>query len=123
MQTISYNKSKKKKLIEELLFKIENLNYYIVLRNDFKNKNFMRKYRIIDKKDAKAILNKISIDNLFSIEYDDNVIKYGPEEVIIFHIDCKLIDFHGEENKVKVYVKIKNKENNMPVISLHECEK
>lgn len=58
-----------------------------------------------------------------SIEFDNEVIKYGLEEVVIFHIECKLVDFHGDENDVKVYVKIKNKENNMPVISFHECER
>ncbi len=123
MQIISLSKSNKKKLIDELLLKIEELNFHIVYRDDSKNKDFMRKFKIVDKKGAREILKKISIDNLQSIEYDDEVIKYGLEEVVIFHIECKLIDFHGDENNVKVYVKIKNKENDMPVISLHECER
>lgn len=123
MQVISYSKSDQKKLIDELLVKINKLDYYIVYRDDNKNKDFMKKYRIVNKKGAQEILKKISIDNLISIEYDDEVIKYGLEELFIFHIECELIDFHGEENTVKVYVKIKNKENNMPVISFHECER
>ena len=82
----------------------------------------MYKYRIINKKGAQEILKKISIDNLINIEYDDDVIQYGTEEVVIFHVDCLLKDFHGNENNVKVYIKIKNKKYNMPVISLHECE-
>ena len=82
----------------------------------------MYKYRITNEKGAQEILKKISINNLMSVEYDDDVIQYGPEEVIIFHINCVLMDFHGDEKEVKVYVKIKNKKENIPVISLHECK-
>lgn len=49
MQIISLSKLDKIKIINELLLKIESLNFYIVLREDSKNKDFMRKYRIIDK--------------------------------------------------------------------------
>ena len=122
MQVISYSKSKKKKLVEELLIKINKLDFHIVYREDQKNKNFMKKYRIIDKKGALKVLEKISFYNLQSIEYDNDVLKYGSEEVVILYVYCELIDFHGDLNNIKVYVKIKNKENNLPVISFHECE-
>ena len=122
IQVISLSQSQKKKLIDELLIHIDNLNYYIVNRSDLKNKEFMYKYRITNEKGAQEILKKISINNLMSVEYDDDVIQYGPEEVIIFHINCVMKDFHGDEKEVKVYVKIKNKKENIPVISLHECK-
>lgn len=123
MQQISLSESSKKKLIDDLLLKIENNNFHVVFRENSKNKDFMRRFRIVDKEGVKEILKKISVDNLQSVEFDNEVIKYGLEELFIFHIECELIDFHGEENTVKVYVKIKNKENDMPVISLHECER
>ena len=123
MQQISLSESSKKKLIEDLLLKIENNSFHVVFRENSKNKDFMRRFRIVDKEGVKEILKKISVDNLQSVEFDNEVIKYGLEEVVIFHIECSLTDFHGEVNNVKVYVKIKNKENDMPVISLHECER
>ena len=122
IQNITLSQSQKKKLIDELLINIKNLNYHIVNRADLKNKLFMSKYRIINEKGTQIILEKISINNLISVEYDDDVIQYGTEEVVIFHIDCKLTDYHGDDNEVKVYVKIKNKKDNIPIISLHECD-
>lgn len=112
--------SQKKKLINELLLKIDNLDYRIIKdRSDQKNKIFMKNFKINDEIDAKPILNKISVDNFLSYEFDYDTLKYGPEKVAKFIVECKLVDFNGIEQNVEVYVKIKNKEHNMPVISFH----
>lgn len=58
IQVITLSQSQKKKLIDELLVHIENLNYHIVNRSDLKNKSFMYKYRIVNEKGAQEILKK-----------------------------------------------------------------
>ena len=69
------------------------------------------------------ILSKISSNNFVSIETDNDSLKYGIEPVIIFHVNCNLINFHGEEENVIVYVKIKNCDDMIVTISLHKCER
>ena len=123
MKEITLTPSQKKELINELLIKIDRLDYHIVTgRREPKNDIFMAEYRINDKEDAKPILSKISVDNFLSYEFDHETDRFGTEKVAKFIVECELINIHGIEENVEVYVKIKNKEHDMPVISFHISE-
>ena len=57
------------------------------------------------------------------IDDDRNKDEYGEGPIAIFKISKKLINFHGEIEVVKIYIKIKLLENKIiPIISFHEAE-
>lgn len=118
---IELSKSQINDLVSWLLDKI-NKNEFSIVRRD-KNNNFMFTYRLNQQSVKEKILSNISSSNFISEEYDYETIKYGKEKVAIFIVDCNLINFHGEEKCLKVYVKIKERKDKLVTISLHEAEK
>lgn len=118
---IDLSKSQIKELVLFLLSMI-NDNKFIIVRRD-KNNMFMIKYRLDKDSVRDYILSKISVDNFIGEEFDNDTLRYGSEKVAIFYVECKLIDFHGNDNNVTVYVKIKEKKDNLVTISIHEKER
>ena len=117
MKEINNSKSNIKKIVSDLHKIINNDKFTIVLRD--KNKRFILNYRL-GKRNIKEILMSISEDNFVIEEFDNNTLKYGPETVVIFVLNKNLIDIHGFEKNVEIYIKIKLKKENLPVISIHE---
>ena len=120
MNVIKNSKSNIKRIVDNILSKIYNDEFVIIPRD--KNKEFMMYYRLT-KKDIKQILCCISIGTYISEEFDSDTLKYGPETVVIFIVERTLVNINGEESSVRIYIKIKNKEDKVPVISIHEAEK
>lgn len=99
-----------------------------IRKNDFiiipreKNNSFIMKYNLfkIDK------IKKILLDlKEFDFRYEDDdkeFKKYGDEKVVVFIKKEKLRDLNYKECNVKIYIKIKMKKNNIPIISFHESE-
>lgn len=117
LKEINNSKSNIKKIVSNLHKIINNDKFTIVLRD--KNKRFILKYRL-SKKNIKKILISISEDNFVIEEFDNDTLKYGLETVVIFVLNKNLIDIHGFEKNVEIYIKIKLKKENLPVISIHE---
>lgn len=113
------SKSKIKEIIKNIHYLVINDKFIIINRE--KNMNFIYKYRL-NSKMIKNILLHININNYVKEEFDNDTLKYGIETVIIFIVSTRLIDFHGILNQVRVYIKIKLKENFIPVISIHEAK-
>ena len=110
-----------KELVGWLKQKINNNEYTIIRRE--KNNRFLTKYRLDNSLVKEKVLLKISENNYISEEFDYETLKYGTEKVAKFIVECKLIDFHGEESIVNVYVKIKENIDCLATISIHESEK
>lgn len=103
------------KEIKELVSKN---NFIIVPREE--NENFLMKYNLTDKNKIKKILLDLK-ESDFKYEDDDiESLKYGTEKVVIFIKEEKLRDLNYKEHTVKIYIKIKMKENKLPIISFHE---
>lgn len=118
---LKLSKKEIRDLVEFLLTKINNDEYRIVPRE--KNILFMHQYRLDQAILKSKVLSKISVDNFVSEEFDNDTIKYGVEKVAIFNVQCELIDFHGVDKSLKVYVKIKEKTDMLIMISVHEAER
>ena len=95
---------------------------FIIIKSE-KNDLFIRNYRLCKKEIKDKILSKISTDNFISEEFDIDTLKYGNEKVAIFYVECKLVDFHGIEKNIIVYLKIKERIDNLITISIHEKER
>lgn len=102
------------KEIKELVSK----NKFIIVPRE-ENVNFLMKYNLTDNNKIKKILLDLK-ESDFKYEDDDiESIKYGTEKVVIFIKKEKLRDLNYKEHTVKIYIKIKMKENNLPIISFH----
>ena len=53
---------------------------------------------------------------------DVNYLIYGPENLVVCKKQFDLIDMYGRSKRENVYIKIKLKDNVLPVISFHEDE-
>ena len=112
--------SKKKELVNNLLEHIQKSDFTIIMTK--KNKQFIMEFKLDKPKIIEKVLNKISVDTLYSYEFDKDTAKYGVGYVIIFIYDVELIDKYGDEQVVNVYVKFKETENNIPVLSVHRSK-
>ena len=112
--------SKKKELVNNLLEHIQKSDFTIIMTK--KNKQFIMEFKLDKPKIIEKVLNKISVDTLYSYEFDKDTAKYGVGYVIIFIYDVELIDKYGDEQVVNVYVKFKEAENNIPVLSVHRSK-
>ena len=112
--------SKKKELVNNLLEHIQKSDFTIIMTK--KNKQFIMEFKLDKPKIIEKVLNKISVDTLYSYEFDKDTAKYGVGYVIIFIYDVELIDKYGDEQIVNVYVKFKETEKNIPVLSVHRSK-
>ncbi len=101
------------KLINE---KIKSSNYVVVPRD--KNDFFINKYMLDKAKINEMLLLLKEEDMQYELE-DKEDSKYGPENLIVFKKQYELIDFYGNNKSEIVYIKIKMKENVLPIISFH----
>ena len=82
----------------------------------------MRRFRL-NYSAIKDILLSLEHSSFVRIDDDRNKDEYGEGPIAIFKISKKLINFHGEIEVVKIYIKIKLLENKIiPIISFHEAE-
>lgn len=106
--------------VDKVIKAIKNNGFIIEDRP--KNKIFIRRFRL-NPSSIKKILLKLNASSLYKIDDDRNKDYYGDEPVVFFILDEKLVNFHGEDEKVKIYIKIKLYEDDIvPVISFHEAE-
>ncbi len=112
--------SKLNELIKSLMEKIINLNFVIIPTE--KNRRLMTMYKMNKEKSRDLILSKISKDNFVSYEFDRDTDKYGVGYVLIFIFDCNLINVFGETVTLKIYVKIKDSKDALPILSMHESK-
>ena len=117
---VSLTDSKKKELVTKLLEHINKLDFILILTK--KNKSFIMEFNLNKEQIRDYVLSKISIDNLQSYEFDIDTEKYGVGYVIIFIYDVELTDIYGDTQIVNVYVKFKETDNNIPVLSVHRSE-
>ncbi len=90
---------------------------YLIIPRD-KNIDFIIRFKL-DKNNIKSMLLSLSKENiLYQIEDRDNL-KYGNEPLVVFKRNYKLTDMYGREKQINVYIKIKYKENMLPIISFH----
>ena len=109
----------KKIYITHILKLIKDDKYNIILRE--KNKVFIYKYKLNKEKIKKILLSLTEDDIQYELE-DKEYVKYGNEKLIVFKKDIKLLDFYGSEI-TRIYIKIKKKENELPIISFHDSER
>lgn len=82
----------------------------------------MRKFRL-NPTTIKNILLNLDYSSFVKLDDDKNKDEYGEGPIIIFLINKSLINFHGESEEVKIYIKLKLLENKIiPIISFHEAE-
>lgn len=70
----------------------------------------MRRFRL-NHSAIKIILLKLDYSSFVKIDEDRNKEQYGDGPIIIFLVKKELINFHGETEEVKIYIKIKLVEN------------
>ena len=63
---------------------------------------------------------KLETEDIVDIVNDIYYLKYGKEKLLIFIKEYILVDIYGKDKKVKVYIKIKLRDNFLPIISFHE---
>ena len=96
-------------------------NFKIIRRD--KNIDFIRKYRL-NKEKIQEILLDLTEEDFYKEGKEKDEEKYGTVPVIIFIKDQLLVDFNGNDNVVKIYIKLKvYGEYKIPVISFHQSEK
>ena len=87
--------------------------------NRKKNIEFRKKYVLIREK-IKTMILKLETEDIVDIVNDIDYLNYGKEKLLIFIKEYILVDIYGKDKKVKVYIKIKLKDNFLPIISFHE---
>ena len=94
------------------------------ISNRIKNNEFRRRYRFKNKSCFKPILLDLTCDDFNKCDVEEQPDLYGEGAIYVFIKGCKLINFTGEEEHQKVYIKIKipNIEGDLPIISFHVCE-
>ena len=83
-----------------------------------KNKYFDNRFKlnINDKKNMFLMLDKNDMKYLVK---EKDFIRFGNGLLFVFKKNYKLIDLYGRERNECLYIKIKNNENNLPIISFH----
>ena len=99
------------------LHSLVNNDKYVLIPRD-KNKDFINRFKL-DNKDIKKMLLSLSKENILYQVEDRDYLKYGSEPLIVFEKKYKLIDMYGRDHVVSVYIKIKFKDNILPIISFH----
>ena len=96
--------------------KIKAKNYIIIPRD--KNEYFINKYMLDKSKIDKMLLLLREEDIQYELE-DNDYLKYGPENLIVFKKEYELTDFYGNNKREVIYIKIKMKDKALPIISFH----
>ena len=108
------------KIITDFKTAIMNNDFEIVKRE--KNNYFIRRFRL-NKSKIRHILLNLNETDFNKIDEELNSDLYGNGQIIIFLTNKKLTNFHGYDENVKVYIKVKLNENEIvPLISFHEAE-
>ncbi len=113
---ISTGVSVSKVVTDEIIYKIEKYDFIVIPRE--KNVDFFRKYR----------LNKTKVREMKWQDYVDEVedydgFKHGLDFLVIFEKEVKLTNFHGVDEYITIYVKVKNVEGRkVPVVSFRKSE-
>ena len=108
-------------ITNEIKEKIENYDFIVIPRD--KNKDFKRMYRLNNSKIREILMSLTSHDYVEQVtDYDR--LEHGCDPLVIFEKDVKLTNFHGVDEWVTIYVKIKDVEGKrVPVISFHKSER
>lgn len=97
-------------------------NNDFIISDRSKNKQFMRKFRL-NHYAIKNILLNLEHSSFIRIDNDRSKEEYGEDPIVIFKISKNLVNFHGENEEVKIYIKLKLLVNKIiPIISFHEAE-
>lgn len=102
--------------MQEIKEKIKSDNFNVIQRD--KNEFFINKY-LLEKSKIKNMLLLLKEEDMQYELKDKEYLKYGPENLIVFKKQYELIDMYGIKKSEEVYIKIKMKENILPIISLH----
>ena len=118
-------KISEKVILENVLYirdKVEKDEFYIVHRD--KNTAFRRKFKFIKISDYKKVLLNLNVNDYVKSSYEEEPEEHGKGSIHIFLKEDTLYNFHGEKEKVKIYIKIKipDEEESLPIISFHEDE-
>jgi len=107
-------------ITNEIKEKIANYDFIVIPRD--KNKDFLRMYRL-NKTGVREILMSLNRHDYVSQVTDYDELEHGCDPLLIFEKDVKLTNFHGVDEWVTIYVKIKDVEGErVPVISFHKSE-
>lgn len=107
-------------ITNEVKNKIKNYDFKVVHRS--KNKNFYRKYRLNDG-EVRKILLKLNPNDYVGMVEDYDEANHESGLLIIFKKEETLINYHGVEEDVVIYIKMKDVEGKrVPIISFHESE-
>lgn len=112
----NYTKEEQSQILEELKFHLRQNTFYIVPRD--KNCDFMRTFSL-NKSKVRDLLLEMKEENFCNKTLDRN----QNDMLVIFKFETELINFYGETEKIKIYVKYAEKtKGKIPVISFHEDE-
>ena len=107
-------------ITNEIKEKIANYDFIVIPRD--KNKYFLRMYRL-NKTGVREILMSLNRHDYVEQVTDYDRLEHGCDPLVIFEKDVKLTNFHGVDEWVTIYVKIKDVEGKrVPVISFHKSE-
>ena len=82
----------------------------------------MQEYMLNKTRAKELVLSKISQENFVSYEFDRDLNNYGVGYVMIFIYDCELKNYSNQMRKIQIYVKIKDVDDSLPVLSMHESK-
>jgi len=102
--------------MKEIKEKIKIDKFNVIPRE--KNEFFINRY-LLDKNKIKNMLLSLKDEDMQYELEDKEYLKYGPENLIVFKKQYELIDMYGIKKCEEVYIKIKMKDNVLPIISLH----
>ena len=119
------NKVDEKVILKNVMYirdKVEKDEFYIVSRD--KNTAFRRKFKFIKISDYKKVLLNLNVKDYIKSSYEEEPDEHGKGSIHIFLKEDTLYNFHGEKEKVKIYIKIKipDEEGSLPIISFHESD-
>ena len=110
----------KTRFVDKIKESIKNNDFEISDRS--KNKIFMRRFRL-NHSSIKEILLSLDYSSFYKIDEDRNKENFGEGPVVILMTNKDLVNFHGEIENIKIYIKLKLIEDMViPVISFHEAE-
>lgn len=110
----------KTRFVDKIKESIKNNDFEISDRS--KNKIFMRRFRL-NHSSIKEILLSLDYSSFYKIDEDWNKENFGEGPVVILITNKELVNFHGEIENIKIYIKLKLIEDMViPVISFHEAE-
>lgn len=83
----------------------------------------MRRFRLNHSSIKEILLSLDSSSSFYKIDEDRNKDNFGEGPVVILMTNKELVNFHGEIENIKIYIKLKLIEDMViPVISFHEAE-